>query len=86
MRDVAIAGGGPVGLTLAVELGLAGLDVLVLERLTRDGQREVDGPMGYRAMNVPTVEHLDRRGLLPAVRKAQAGAPTLFGRTRAARR
>jgi 2-polyprenyl-6-methoxyphenol hydroxylase-like FAD-dependent oxidoreductase len=78
-RDVVIAGAGPVGLTLAVELRLAGLDVLVLERLTPRRQREVDGPMGMRAMNVPTVEHLDRRGLLPAVRKAQEGTPAIWG-------
>jgi len=77
--DVVIAGGGPVGLTLAVELGLAGVRVLVLERLTPERRREVDGPMGARAMNVPTVEHFDRRGLLPAVRKAQANAPELWG-------
>ena len=30
--DVIVVGGGPVGLTLACELRLAGLDVLVLER------------------------------------------------------
>jgi 2-polyprenyl-6-methoxyphenol hydroxylase-like FAD-dependent oxidoreductase len=31
--DVAIAGGGPVGLFLACELQLAGASVLVLERM-----------------------------------------------------
>jgi 2-polyprenyl-6-methoxyphenol hydroxylase-like FAD-dependent oxidoreductase len=31
--DVVIAGGGPVGLFLACELGLAGTSVLVLERM-----------------------------------------------------
>jgi len=77
--DVVIAGGGPVGMTLAVELGLAGLDVLVLERLTPAQRREADGPMGMRAMNVPTVEHFDRRGLLPALRRAQASAPRPWG-------
>jgi len=30
-------------------------------------------------MNVPTVEHFDRRGLLPALRKAQASAPRPWG-------
>ena len=77
--DVVVAGGGPVGAALAVELGLAGLDVLVLERLTPAQRREADGPMGMRAMNLPTVQHLDRRGLLTAVRKAQANLPALFG-------
>lgn len=32
MRDVVIAGGGPVGLFLAAELALGGASVLVLER------------------------------------------------------
>lgn len=31
--DVAIAGAGPVGLFLACELGLAGVSVVVLEKL-----------------------------------------------------
>ncbi|QUQ71812.1 FAD-dependent oxidoreductase [Kutzneria sp. CA-103260] len=75
-----IAGGGPVGMTLAVELGLAGLDVLVLEKLTPQQRREADGPMGMRAMNVPTVEHLDRRGLGAALREAQEKAPNPWGK------
>jgi 2-polyprenyl-6-methoxyphenol hydroxylase-like FAD-dependent oxidoreductase len=33
METVVIAGGGPTGLMLACELKLAGVDVLVLERL-----------------------------------------------------
>jgi 2-polyprenyl-6-methoxyphenol hydroxylase-like FAD-dependent oxidoreductase len=32
--DVIVVGAGPVGLTLAAELALAGLSVTVLERLT----------------------------------------------------
>ena len=37
MDDVTIVGGGPVGLMLAAELALAGVDVVILERrLTPD--------------------------------------------------
>lgn len=55
--DVVVVGGGPSGLTVASELALAGVDVVVLERRT--------GPVQSRAGTVlPRVlELLDSRGL-----------------------
>jgi 2-polyprenyl-6-methoxyphenol hydroxylase-like FAD-dependent oxidoreductase len=64
--DVVVAGGGPVGLMLACELGLAGVRVTVLERL-----EQIDTTIKAGAMNVPAVEAFYRRGLLPAVREEQ---------------
>jgi 2-polyprenyl-6-methoxyphenol hydroxylase-like FAD-dependent oxidoreductase len=57
--DVVIAGGGPTGLMLAAELGLLGVDAVVLERL--------DGPSGESragGLHARTMEVLDQRGLL----------------------
>jgi 2-polyprenyl-6-methoxyphenol hydroxylase-like FAD-dependent oxidoreductase len=59
MEQVVIAGGGPTGLMLACELKLAGVDVLVLERLA--------GPSGESragGIHARTMEILDQRGLL----------------------
>ncbi|MEV5647980.1 FAD-dependent monooxygenase [Nocardia sp. NPDC052254] len=58
--DVVVAGAGPVGLMLACELRLAGVDVLVVERLP-----ELDRTIKAGAINVPTAQAFDRRGLLP---------------------
>ena len=67
--DVVIAGAGPVGLFLSCELALAGLSVLVLERLS-DPQTPLKAPgMGSRGLNLPSAQALHRRGLLDAVRK-----------------
>jgi 2-polyprenyl-6-methoxyphenol hydroxylase-like FAD-dependent oxidoreductase len=63
--DVTVVGAGPVGLVLAAELALAGASVQVLERLA-----EPDDAMKAQSINVPTAEALDRRGLLPAGRRA----------------
>jgi 2-polyprenyl-6-methoxyphenol hydroxylase-like FAD-dependent oxidoreductase len=57
--EVVVAGAGPTGLMLANELALAGVDVVVLERLTvRTGLS--------KALNLQprTAEVLDLRGLL----------------------
>ncbi|MEU5130306.1 FAD-dependent monooxygenase [Streptomyces mobaraensis] len=68
-HDVVVAGGGPVGLTLACELALAGTRVLVLERRT-----EVDRTIKAGAINTPTAEAFYRRGMLPALAGIQREA------------
>ena len=83
LHDVVIAGAGPVGLFLAGELALAGLDVLVLERDVRPEAPLKSAPLGLRGLSVATTEALARRGLLDdllaaapagaAPRQAQAG-------------
>ncbi|MFH9424636.1 FAD-dependent oxidoreductase [Streptomyces sp. NPDC017529] len=64
--DVTVVGAGPVGLVLAAELALSGATVQVLER-----RAEPDEAMKAGAINVPTAEALDRRGLLPAAEQVQ---------------
>lgn len=56
---VVIAGGGPAGLMLAAELGLAGVDVAVVER------RSDQAVLGTRAggLHARTLEILDQRGI-----------------------
>lgn len=64
LYDVIIAGAGPVGMMLAAELSFAGASVLVIERdpsLTSDWKAI---PIGQRALMVPSLESLYRRGLL----------------------
>jgi 2-polyprenyl-6-methoxyphenol hydroxylase-like FAD-dependent oxidoreductase len=65
--DVTVVGAGPVGLALAAELALSGATVRVLERRT-----EPDETSKAMAINVPTAEALDRRGLLAAAEQVQA--------------
>jgi 2-polyprenyl-6-methoxyphenol hydroxylase-like FAD-dependent oxidoreductase len=64
--DVIVAGGGPVGLMLACELRLGGASVVVLDRRT-----EIDPTIKAGSLNVPAVEALYRRGLLPALAQEQ---------------
>ncbi|MFF8942460.1 rifampin monooxygenase [Streptomyces sp. NPDC014864] len=59
MMDVIIAGGGPTGLMLAAELRLAGVHVVVLEKLT-----EPSGQSRGRGLHARSVEVMDQRGLL----------------------
>ncbi|WP_050475880.1 FAD-dependent monooxygenase [Herbaspirillum rhizosphaerae] len=66
--DVAIAGGGPVGLFLACELRLAGLSVLVLEQAEDPQSPLKQLPFGMRGLSIPTVESFYRRGLLEALK------------------
>jgi 2-polyprenyl-6-methoxyphenol hydroxylase-like FAD-dependent oxidoreductase len=64
MHDVLIVGGGPVGLFLAGELGLAGLDVLVLEREPDGGSPYKRNPLGMRGLSAGSMEAFYRRGML----------------------
>ncbi|HEY3683755.1 MAG TPA: FAD-dependent monooxygenase [Streptosporangiaceae bacterium] len=64
MHDVVIAGGGPVGLLLACELGLAGCSVLVLEREPELSSPLKALPLGMRGMSVASVQAFYRRGML----------------------
>jgi 2-polyprenyl-6-methoxyphenol hydroxylase-like FAD-dependent oxidoreductase len=68
--DVVIAGGGPVGLFLACELGLAGTSVLVLERMEDPHSPLKEGWMGMRGLNLSSTDALYRRGMLNEVRKS----------------
>lgn len=71
--DVVIAGAGPVGLFLACELRLAGIDVLVLEKLQDTRTPLKSNYTGGRGLNLPSVEAFYRRGLLKAVRETAIG-------------
>ncbi|TDD28771.1 FAD-dependent oxidoreductase [Actinomadura sp. KC06] len=64
--DVVVVGGGPVGLMVGCELALARVRVLVVE-----GRTETDPTIKAFGLHVPTVEALDRRGMLPALLQAQ---------------
>jgi 2-polyprenyl-6-methoxyphenol hydroxylase-like FAD-dependent oxidoreductase len=68
--DVLVAGAGPVGLMLAIELRLAGVRVLVVERRT-----EIDTAVKAGAINTASAEAFERRGLLPAVQAVQGRQP-----------
>lgn len=70
MADVIIAGGGPTGLMLACELRLAGVDVLVLERLAeRSGESRAGG------LHSRIVELLDQRGIVDGFLEAGSAQP-----------
>ena len=65
--DVIISGAGPVGLFLACELALARCSVLILERAENPYSPLKQLPFGIRGLSAPSVEALDRRGLLAAL-------------------
>ncbi len=68
--DVLIAGAGPVGLSLAIELGHRGVRCLVVERNDRVGY----SPRA-KTTNVRTREHLRRWGIADALRAASPIPP-----------
>jgi 4-hydroxyisophthalate hydroxylase len=68
--QIAIIGGGPVGLGLAVELGLRGIACVLLER--RTGRSSL--PKG-QALTQRTMEHMYRWGLAEEIRTARAIPP-----------
>ena len=65
--DVAIAGGGPVGLALAIELAQAGRSVVVLEARP-DRSTLHSGMMGARSLNVASGRLLHRLGVLDDIK------------------
>src|SRR5436190_17240916 len=71
---VLIAGGGPVGLALAIELGWRGIHCLVIEQ----GDGQVEFPTTNLA-NTRTCEHLRRWGLADRMRY-ESGFPTDYPR------
>src|ERR1700741_3167842 len=62
--DVIISGAGPVGLFLACELALAKCSVLILEQAENPSSPLKQRPFDIRGLSAPTIEALDRRGLL----------------------
>ncbi|GAA3292495.1 FAD-dependent monooxygenase [Dactylosporangium vinaceum] len=64
--DVIVAGAGPVGLMLAIELRTAGIDVMLLERRAEADPVTKAGSIGPLA-----VEALERRGLMPQLLAAE---------------
>lgn len=65
-HDVLIAGGGPVGMGLAIELGLRGIRVGVIER----HERPQPIPKGQN-LTQRTMEHMRRWGIEDAIRAAK---------------
>jgi 2-polyprenyl-6-methoxyphenol hydroxylase-like FAD-dependent oxidoreductase len=76
--DVVVVGGGPVGLFLAAELGLAGASVVVVEKLDRLGRADNPALRGVttRTMRTLTLRELDR----PVVQAAEQALHALIGR------
>ncbi|MEP6766442.1 MAG: FAD-dependent monooxygenase [Gemmatimonadaceae bacterium] len=62
--DVIISGAGPVGLFLGCELALAKCSVLILEKADNPHSPLKQIPFGIRGLSAPSIEALDRRGLL----------------------
>ncbi|MFF7634709.1 FAD-dependent monooxygenase [Kitasatospora sp. NPDC008050] len=62
-NPVVIAGAGPVGLLLACELRLLGVETVVLERLAHPREESLGS-----ALNAGTVEILDQREVMAAIR------------------
>jgi len=84
--QVLIVGGGPVGLSLAIELGMRNIEVMLVEQRSRAGAQP-----RAKTTNVRSMEHMRRWGIADALRKAAPLPPdyptdivfstALFGRT-----
>ncbi len=84
--EVLIVGGGPVGLALAIELGLRDIRAIVVERRDRAGAQP-----RAKTTNVRSMEHMRRWGIAQALRDAAPLPPdypmdvvfatSLFGQT-----
>jgi 2-polyprenyl-6-methoxyphenol hydroxylase-like FAD-dependent oxidoreductase len=84
--QVLIVGAGPVGLSLAIELGLRGIAVTLVEQRARTGAQP-----RAKTTNVRSMQHLRRWGIADALRAAAplpydyptdiVFSTTLFGRT-----
>lgn len=64
IHDVIISGAGPVGLFLATELARAKCTVVILEKAQDAHSPLKQMPFGIRGLSAPSIEALDRRGLL----------------------
>jgi 2-polyprenyl-6-methoxyphenol hydroxylase-like FAD-dependent oxidoreductase len=83
--QVLVCGAGPVGLALAIELGLRGIDVTLVEQRSRTGAQP-----RAKTTNVRTMQHMRRWGLAERLRAAAplpydyptdvVFSTTLFGR------
>jgi 2-polyprenyl-6-methoxyphenol hydroxylase-like FAD-dependent oxidoreductase len=84
--QVLVVGAGPVGLSLAIELGTRGIAVTIVEQRSREGAQP-----RAKTTNVRSMQHMRRWGIADALRKATAlpfdyptdivFATALFGRT-----
>jgi NAD(P)-dependent dehydrogenase (short-subunit alcohol dehydrogenase family)/2-polyprenyl-6-methoxyphenol hydroxylase-like FAD-dependent oxidoreductase len=72
--EVIVVGAGPVGLLLAGELRLGGVDVVVLEQLA-----EPTGESRASQLNARSIEILDQRGLLDRLGSTESVAAGHFG-------
>jgi 2-polyprenyl-6-methoxyphenol hydroxylase-like FAD-dependent oxidoreductase len=73
IHDVLVVGAGPVGLFLAIELAIAGVKPLVMERLV-----EPDRTIKAASVGVVGAEALERRGLAPALDHEQRALMALM--------
>src|SRR5262245_39553426 len=84
--QVLVVGAGPVGLSLAIELGLRGVAVTIVEQRSRTGVQP-----RAKTTNVRSMQHMRRWGIADALRAAAplphdyptdvVFSTTLFGRT-----
>ncbi len=84
--QVLIVGAGPVGLSLAIELGMRGIETVLVEQRSRTGAQP-----RAKTTNVRSMQHMRRWGVAGALRAAASLPPdyptdvvfatTLFGRT-----